>query len=108
MQLYEREVNLSHNDVFHRLCELDEKPLEMCFLWKISGERKTFVITDHNPNIQRYNKSSIEDLGKRVEKLDTEEKELEEKIRKNYAKAKQIIHDRQFYLKRKTSDKMIN
>ena len=50
----------------------------------------------------------MEDLGKRVEKLDTEEKELEDKIRKNYAKAKQIIHDRQFYLKRKTSDKMIN
>ena len=27
LKLYEREVNISHNDVFHRLCKFDEKPL---------------------------------------------------------------------------------
>ena len=34
LQLYEREVSIEHNDVFHRLCQLDEKPLGS---WRLLG-----------------------------------------------------------------------
>ena len=34
LQLYEREVSIEHNDVFHRLCQLDEKPLGF---WRLLG-----------------------------------------------------------------------
>jgi hypothetical protein len=93
LKLYEREVSIEHNDVFHRLCKLNEKPLEMCLLWKLNGDRKSFAVTDHDPSMKKYlnPKLSIEDLSKRVEKLDKEEKEMEEEIRKNYAKAKEIV-----------------
>ena len=65
----------------------------MCLLWKLDGERKTFVVTDHDPSLKKYlnPKVSIEDLNKRVEKLDKEEKEMEEIIRNNYAIVKENI-----------------
>ena len=34
LQLYGREVSIEHNDVFHRLCQLDEKPLGS---WRLLG-----------------------------------------------------------------------
>jgi hypothetical protein len=63
----------------------------MCLLWKLNGQRKSFVLTDHDPSINKYLKFSMDDLSYRIEKLETEEKELEEKIRANYASAKEII-----------------
>ena len=74
--------------------------LEMCLLWKLNGQRKSFVLTDHDPSIKKYLKFSMDDLSYRIEKLETEEKELEEKIKKYYANAKEIMDDR---LKKKCS-----
>ena len=30
-----------------------EQPLELFFLWKINAERKSLVVTDHDPNENR-------------------------------------------------------
>ena len=74
--------------------------LEMCLLWKLNGHRKSFVLTDHDPSIKKYLKFSMDDLSYRIEKLESEEKELEEKIREHYVNAKEIMNER---LKKKCS-----
>ena len=66
----------------------------MCRLWKLNGEPKSFVLTDHDPSIKKYLKFSMDDLSYRIEKLETEENKLKEKIRENYANAKEIIDER--------------
>ena len=61
--------------------------LEMCLIWKLNGEPKTFVLSDHDPSLKKYLNPtiSIEDLNRFAEKLDKEEKEMEDIIRKKYA-----------------------
>ena len=65
LQLFERELCLSQRDIFFRKLSLDEKPLEMFVLWKLNGERKSLVLTDHDLNEEKYKKDSIEDMNKR-------------------------------------------
>ena len=74
----------------------------MCLIWKLNGETKTFVLSDHDPNLKKYlnPKVSIKDLNRFIEKLDKEEKEMEDIIRKKYANAMENIDQ---FIKKKIS-----
>ena len=60
LQLFERELSVTQQDIFYRKLNNDESPLELFMLWKINQERKTLLLTDHDPNIRKYGKCSDE------------------------------------------------
>ena len=60
LQLFERELSVTQQDIFYRKLNTDESPLELFMLWKINQERKTLLLTDHDPNIRKYGKCSDE------------------------------------------------
>ena len=60
LQLFERELSVTQHDIFYRKLKNDESPLELFMLWKINQERKTLLLTDHDPNIRKYGKCSDE------------------------------------------------
>ena len=60
LQLFERELSVTQHDIFYRELKNDESPLELFMLWKINKERKTLLLTDHDPNIRKYGKCSDE------------------------------------------------
>ena len=45
LQLFERELSVTQQDIFYRKISPNESPLELFMLWKINGERKTLVLT---------------------------------------------------------------
>ena len=73
IEIYERELSLTLHEIFYRKLEANENPLTLFILWKLNQERKTMVITDHNPNERKYEKHSIPELQERLENLDCEE-----------------------------------
>ena len=48
LQLFERELSVTQQDIFYRKISPNESPLELFMLWKINGERKTLVLTGTN------------------------------------------------------------
>ena len=36
--------------------------MEMFFLWRVNSEKKSFILTDHDPNSTRYSYYTIEEL----------------------------------------------
>ena len=91
LQLFERELSVTQHDIFYRELKNDESPLELFMLWKINQERKTLLLTDHDPNIRKYKKCSDEDLERRLLSLNSEEDEHVAQIEHNYANAKKLI-----------------
>ena len=39
-----------------------EIPLELSFIWSLNHERKSLVLTDHDPNLGRYSRLDEEHL----------------------------------------------
>ena len=97
--LYERELSLTQKEIFYRLLESTESPLNLFISWKLNQERKTFVITDHDPNAKKYEKNSLGELQDKLESLTLEEEQIIDSIQENYAKAKSIITERLSTLK---------
>ena len=91
LQIFERELSVSQQDIFFRKLADEEHPLELFMLWKINGERKTFVLTDHDPNEKKYGKCTMAELEQRLANLDSEESEVVESLIENYSKAKNLI-----------------
>merc|ERR1712165_178108 len=91
LQLFERELSVTQQDIFYRKLNNDESPLELFMLWKINQERKTLLLTDHDPNIRKYGKCSDEDLERRLLSLNNDEDQHVAQIEDNYANAKKII-----------------
>lgn len=91
LQLFERELSVSQQDIFFRKLADEEHPLELFMLWKINGERKTLVLTDHDPNEKKYGKCTFQELEQRLANLNSEETEVIESLIENYSKAKSLI-----------------
>ena len=92
--LYERELSLTQSDIFYRQLEGAESPLNLFISWKLNQERKSMVITDHDPNARKYEKLTNQELEDKLESLSLEETELIESVQENYEKAKSIILER--------------
>lgn len=92
--LYERELSLTQSEIFYRQLENTESPLNSFISWKLNQERKSLVITDHDPNARKYEKYSNQELEDKLESLNLEETQLIESVQDNYEKAKSIILDR--------------
>ena len=80
-------------DIFFRKVNPREKPMEMFFLWKLNTEKKSFVLTDHDPNATRFSLLSIEELELRLKSLDEEEMERVQQIENQYQSAKAYIQE---------------
>ena len=50
-----------------------EIPLELAFIWSLNHERKSLVLTDHDPNLGRYAKMDPDQLRRKLEALREEE-----------------------------------
>ena len=47
--------------------------MELAFIWSLNHERKSLVLTDHDPNLGRYEKMDPEHLLRKLEALREEE-----------------------------------
>jgi len=90
LQAFERELSVTQQEVFYRKINDDEKPMEIYFLWRINGERKSIAISDHDPNSKRYLSYTLEELEERLRLLNEEELEkihqihLDNQAKKNF------------------------
>jgi hypothetical protein len=73
LRIFERELSVTLQDVFYREVAAQEQPLELFFLWKINAERKSLVVTDHDPNDNRYDNMDLDELESRLGKINKEE-----------------------------------
>ena len=90
MLLFEREVSVRQQDIFYRrvgdqawvdcytlnttfhlllMYFFQEIPLELAFIWSLNHERKSLVLTDHDPNLGRYAKMDPDQLRRKLEAL---------------------------------------
>ncbi len=67
--------------------------MEMFFLWRLNCEKKSFVLTDHDPNSTRYSHLSVDELELRLKSLDEEEMERIQQIETQYQSAKAYIQE---------------
>ncbi|TRY76697.1 hypothetical protein TCAL_02677 [Tigriopus californicus] len=81
---YERELSLTQQDIFYRQLEAHEIPLNLTILWSLNQERKSLVITDHNPNLEHFARFSMEQLQDKLESLQIEENEAIARVRSSY------------------------
>lgn len=93
LRFYERELSLTQQDIFYRKLEPDEIPLSLTILWSLNQERKSLVITDHDPNLEHFAKFSMEQLQDKLESLQNEEDEAIAMIRSSYEIQRTVIEE---------------
>lgn len=93
MWLYERELSVSQQDVFFRRLDPAEMPLELFLLWRINGEKKSMVLTDHDLNKHRFCECPSEELEERLQHLNDEEEERIQRVVDNYARARCLMEE---------------
>lgn len=91
LRIFERELSVTLQDVFFRELAAEERPLELFFLWKINTERKSMVVTDHNPNDTRYERMDLEELEKRLNAINEEESTKIQKVHESYHNSEKVI-----------------
>ena len=91
LHLYERELSVRQQDIFFRKVEDHEIPLLLNFAWSLNQERKTLVLTDHDPNETHYSKCGVEQLRKKLESLEDEETEAVTAVGERFDAARAIM-----------------
>ena len=54
--------------IFCRLLGPDEVPLKLALSWSVNFERKSLVLSDHDPNQERYGKLTVQQMESRFER----------------------------------------
>ncbi len=70
--------------MFYRKIKDDEIPLELNLIWSLNYERKSLVLTDHDPNEAHFVNFEFDQLEKKLEKLNTEEEKALKIVNEKY------------------------
>jgi hypothetical protein len=91
LSIYERELSVSQEDIFYRELDPSEVPLRLSILWSVNRERKSFVVTDHDPNASKYKNCELRKLERKLENLNAEEEETIRSISSKYSRLREEI-----------------